>query len=76
MVCHLCGQDHWGGSGGGQGGRHGGQADRCHLLGAIGAVPSLPCGCPKHLVELKHLSFEVGSSLLEQLASACEYEMG
>lgn len=75
MGAHLYGKDHRGDSGGGQGGGYGGQADRCHLLGAVGAVPSLPCVGPKHLVELSHLSFEVGSSNLEQLASRVEYEM-
>ena len=59
---HLFWQNYWCGSWGSQGRRKGWQANRCHFLGAVGAVPSLPCLCAQDLLELSHLSLEVGSS--------------
>ena len=38
-------------------------------------MPSLPCMCPKHLMALSSLSFEVCSSAGEQLTGTSEYEM-
>ena len=57
----------------------GGQADRGHLLGAVGAGARM-CPWPwvgtQHLMKLSSLSFEIGCSSGEELACASEYEMG